>query len=102
MDAMSETTTARTTPNGDATTLLPDEELIFVLGRALHQAGLPAHRVESTLGRVADRLGLTVHSFCLPTGLLLSSERAGHWTTMLVRLSPRPADLERLRRLTIE
>jgi uncharacterized membrane protein YjjP (DUF1212 family) len=98
---MSETTAAKPT-TADAAKIVPDEELIFVLGQALHQAGLPAHRVESTLARVADRLGLRVHSFCLPTGLLLSSEREGLWATRLIRLPPKPADLERLRRLTIE
>src|SRR6478735_8573400 len=100
-EAMTETTTA-TPPVETPSGFLPDDELIFLLGRALHQAGLPAHRVESSLERTAGRLGLTVHSFCLPTGLLLSLERGDHCTTRLIRLAPRPTDLERLRRLTIE
>lgn len=79
-----------------------DVELIRVLGRALHQAGLPAHRLESMLERVASRLDLTIHSFSLPTGLLLCAERGGASSTVLIRLPPKPTDLERLRRLTIE
>jgi uncharacterized membrane protein YjjP (DUF1212 family) len=78
-----------------------EEELIIVLGRALHQAGQPAHRLESTLVRVAGRLGVTVHSFSLPTGLLLSFHGSRPPATVLVRLSPKPADLDRLRQLTI-
>jgi uncharacterized membrane protein YjjP (DUF1212 family) len=78
-----------------------EEELIVVLGRALHQAGQPAHRLESTLVRVARRLGVTVHSFSLPTGLLLGFRGSGPPMAVLDRLSPRPADLERLRGLTI-
>jgi len=80
----------------------PNEELVFGLGRALHQAGLPSHRLESLLDRVAARLGLTVHSFSLPTGLLLCSERPGVPVTLLLRLSPKPTDLEKMRRLTAE
>ena len=61
----------------DASGLRFEEELILVLGRALHGVGQPAHRLESMLVRVAGRLGVTVHVFSLPTGLLLSFERAG-------------------------
>jgi uncharacterized membrane protein YjjP (DUF1212 family) len=80
-----------------------DEELIVALGRALHQVGQPAHRLESTLGRVADRVGLEIHAFSLPTGLMISFERPGdRATTRLLRLPPRPTNLECLRRLSIE
>jgi uncharacterized membrane protein YjjP (DUF1212 family) len=79
-----------------------EEELIVDLGGALHQVGQPAHRLESTLVRVAGRLGVTVHSFSMPTGLLLSFHRSGLPATVLIRLSPKPADLDRLKRLTIE
>jgi uncharacterized membrane protein YjjP (DUF1212 family) len=80
----------------------PDEEILFTLGRAMHQAGLPAHRIEAALGRVAQRLNLTVHSFSLPTGLLLCSTRDGVPTTVLFRLSSQPTNLEGLRRLMVE
>ncbi|MDR3637713.1 MAG: threonine/serine exporter family protein [Isosphaeraceae bacterium] len=82
--------------------LHPNEELVFGLGTALHQAGLPSHRLESMLERVAIRLGVKVHSFSLPTGLLLCSERAGLPVTMLIRLPPQATNLEKLRRLTVE
>lgn len=82
--------------------LHPSEELVFGLGRALHQAGLPSHRLESLLDRVASRLGIVVHSFSLPTGLLLCSERPDMPVTLLLRMPPRTTDLEKMRRLTVE
>jgi uncharacterized membrane protein YjjP (DUF1212 family) len=86
----------------DASGLRFDEELICELGLALHNVGQPAHRLESTLARVACRLGLVVQSFSLPTGLMLCFKRAGTPATVLVRLSPKPTDLERMRQRTIE
>ncbi|WP_406693774.1 threonine/serine exporter family protein [Singulisphaera sp. Ch08] len=100
-------TSPSATPNQDAaaaSSQAADEELILALGRALHQVGQPAHRLESTLGRVADRLELELQAFSLPTGLLISFERPGEGatTTRLLRLPPRPTNLECLRRLSIE
>ncbi|AGA28534.1 threonine/serine exporter family protein [Singulisphaera acidiphila] len=94
-------------PNQDADPALhraSDEDLIVALGRALHQVGQPAHRLESTLGRVAARLDLEIHAFSLPTGLLISFERPGDsvTTTRLLRLPLKPTNLECLRRLSIE
>jgi uncharacterized membrane protein YjjP (DUF1212 family) len=94
-----ETVTAQATAGATAR---PEEELVFTLGRALHQAGLPSHRLESMLERVAARLGVTVHPFSLPTGLLLCAERPGASVTTLFRLAPKPTDMEKLRRLTAE
>lgn len=88
---------------GAGLTQASDEELVLTLGRALHQVGQPAHRLESTLGRVASRLDLEIHAFSLPTGLLISFERPGGGaTTRLLRLPLRPTNLECLRRLSIE
>ena len=90
------------------TMLRPDEqvfgaeELILVLGGALHAAGLPAHRLEELICRVADRYGILVHTFCLPTGLLLSFVREGPPITAMLRLAPSPTNLDKLRRLTAE
>ncbi|HEU5117219.1 MAG TPA: threonine/serine exporter family protein [Isosphaeraceae bacterium] len=78
------------------------DELLVTLGRALHQAGLPSHRLEAMLGRMAARLGTKVHAFSLPTGLLLCIGRGRDLKTVLVRLPPRPTDLGRLRLLMIE
>lgn len=78
------------------------EELVYVLGGALHAAGLPAHRLEEMLNRVAMRYGIQVHVFSLPTGLLYSFVRQGPPVTALLRLAPSPTNLEKLRRLTAE
>lgn len=82
----------------------PDEgqELVFALGRALHQAGSPSHRLEETLGRVAARLGMSIEVFALPTGLFLSAWRGKAATIRMFRLLPKATNLERLRLLTIE
>ena len=74
----------------------------MTLGRSLHQAGLPSHRLEAMLFRVAGRLGTTVHAFSLPTGLLLCIGQGEDTWTTLVRLPPCLTDLGRLRLLTIE
>lgn len=94
-------------PNQEAERALSreaDEELILTLSRALHQVNQPAHRLESTLSRVAERLNLEIHAFSLPTGLLISLKRPGDsvTTTRLLRLPSGPTNLECLRRLSIE
>src|SRR5262245_35038152 len=85
----------------DERTVKADEPIV-VLGGALHSAGLPSHRLEDLLNRAAARYGIQVHTFALPTGMLYSFVRQGPPATALLRLAPKPTDLERLRRLTAE
>ena len=98
--------TTATTPPAEAPgrpTPESDHGVLFTLARALHQAGLPSHRLESMLGRVAARMGWSVEAFALPTGLLVSAWRGDEPPTIrLFRLMPRPTHLERLRLLTLE
>jgi uncharacterized membrane protein YjjP (DUF1212 family) len=75
-------------------------DAVLALGQALHSAGLPAHRLESMLVRAARRLGLTLHPFCLPTGLLLSFEDDTGAQARLLRTPLGTMHLERLCRLT--
>ncbi|WP_435021155.1 threonine/serine ThrE exporter family protein [Tundrisphaera sp. TA3] len=82
--------------------IVPEREVLFTLAKTLHQAGVPSHRLEATLARVAERLGICVEAFALPTGLILSAGRGEGAAVRLFRLPPRPTDLERLRRLTSE
>lgn len=79
-----------------------DQQVLFSLGRALHQAGLPSHRLEEMLGRVAARTGWAVETFAMPTGLILSAWRGDESEFRLFRLYPRPIHLERIRLLTEE
>lgn len=73
---------------------------ITALARGLHGCGVSSHRLEATLNRVSERLGLPLQVFGLPTGLFLSwSGPAGPATTQLLRVQPGRVDLERLSRL---
>ena len=71
-------------------------DTVVALGEALHSVGLPAHRVEAMLGQAADRLGLVLHAFCLPTGLLLSFEDNPVPQTYVLRAQLSAVHLERL------
>ena len=50
----------------------PAVRFLVALGRALHESGVSAHRIEETLLLAADRLGVLLHVFTLPTGMFLS------------------------------
>lgn len=47
-------------------------EFVVALGRALHQRGVPAHRLEQALQEVAQALGLEAQFYATPTALLSS------------------------------
>jgi uncharacterized membrane protein YjjP (DUF1212 family) len=71
---------------------------VLELGRALHQHGAPAHRLESALGELSEALGLEASFFATPTALFSSfrgTERDGSWSerTHLRRLEPGDVDL---------
>jgi uncharacterized membrane protein YjjP (DUF1212 family) len=76
-------------------------DALAALGQALHSAGQPAHRLESMLVLAARRLGLILHPFCLPTGLLLSFEDETGTQVRLLRMPLGTTHLERLSRLAI-
>lgn len=73
-------------------------QLLVSLTRALHQVGLPAHRLEETLMLVAGRLGVTLQVMSLPTGVLLSFDDLGQ--TRILRTHSGRIDLERLAQLS--
>jgi uncharacterized membrane protein YjjP (DUF1212 family) len=73
-------------------------EFVLELGRALHQHGAPAHRLESALQELSGALGLDASFFATPTALFSSFRSAtarGPWTerTHLRRLDPGEVDL---------
>ncbi|HVS65578.1 MAG TPA: threonine/serine exporter family protein [Thermoanaerobaculia bacterium] len=75
-------------------------ELLLDLGRALHQYGTPAHRLESAVSDVAAALGLRAGVFSTPTALFAtfsaSTSAGGPRETHLERLAPSEVDLGKL------
>ena len=69
------------------------------LGRAFQAFGIPAHRFEDALARIAARLGLDGQFFALPTAFFASlGKHDQHWT--FIQRSPAgDADLGRLSEL---
>lgn len=73
--------------------------LVAALGRALHEAGAPAHQLEQSMESVAARLGLRGQFFVTPTAIYLSFQGDDGYQTVLLRSDSGDVDLERLARL---
>jgi uncharacterized membrane protein YjjP (DUF1212 family) len=75
-----------------------DASLAFLmrLARALLGWGLPAQRVEESLERLADSLGLDIEVISTPTGLVATLSDGEATRTRVVRMQPGGSDLERL------
>ncbi len=86
------------TPSIDPSELTRTEAIEFLLeiGRDLHQAGTPAHRLEETLEAIAVQLGLEAQLFSTPTSLLVAIGATSEQRTFLLRIEPGEVDLERL------
>ncbi|MEZ4449204.1 MAG: threonine/serine exporter family protein [Nannocystaceae bacterium] len=63
-------------------------ELVVRLGQALHRLGAPADRVEATMSRVSERLGVAGQFFAVPTSIHAAFGAPGAQVTFLVRLPP--------------
>jgi uncharacterized membrane protein YjjP (DUF1212 family) len=76
----------------------PDPEIrcLLALGSALLGYGLPAHRVEESLLRLARALGVQISVFGLPTVVLITAHRRGCDTTHSARAALAAIDLSRL------
>lgn len=70
-------------------TLIMDACLLA--GKVMLQSGAETHRVEDTMIRIAASCGVKVHSFVMPTGIIVSIDDT-EWT-QLVRISDRSTDL---------
>ena len=70
---------------------------VLLLGRALHQAGYSAQRLEDDLGAVAHRLAL-IHPqfFSTPTSIMASFGPVGRQRTHMLRVEPGEVNLGRL------
>jgi len=75
-------------------------ELLAMLGRSLHTSGLPSHRLERTLRKTADQLGVPIQVLALPTGFLFTAGGEAAPVTVLLRINPAVVHLERLARLS--
>ncbi len=75
------------------------QELLVRLGRALHEAGLPAPQLEGTLGRVATQLGVPAQFFSTPTSLMFGFGTGLGQRMHLERVAPAGVDLGRLTEL---
>lgn len=78
----------------------PYATLVLNLGRALLHVGSPAHRLESAMQVMADRLGLKAEFFSTPTALIVSLGDGNRQQTYLARVEPGGSDLGKLSELT--
>ncbi len=70
--------------------------LVINLGRALLHVGSPAHRLESAMQIMADRLGLKAEFFSTPTALVVSLGDGSQQKTFLARSEPGTPNLGKL------
>lgn len=74
----------------------PRTGFLIALGRALHENGIPAHRLEETLGVAARHLGLRAEFFSTPTSLISAFGEPGSQQTALSRVTPGELRLDRI------
>lgn len=69
---------------------------LLEMGRALHEAGAPSHRIEDALSALALRLGVVGHFFTTPTSIFASFGPPEEQRTSLLRVEPSGVNLERM------
>ena len=77
-------------------TVDPRIDFLIALGRALHENGIPAHRLEDTLSVAARRLDLRAEFFSTPTSLISAFGEPGSQQTSLARVTPGEMRLDRI------
>lgn len=70
----------------------PRGRFLIALARALHESGVPAHRLEDTVDLAANALGVPVNCLSQPTSLILDLGDGAH----VLRVHPREVHLERM------
>jgi len=83
-------------PSSSSTTANPRVAFVLRLAKALHSHGAPAHRLEQAVEQVAERIGLRIELFSLPTSIFAKVTVDGQDTTHLQRVYPSEVNLERL------
>lgn len=83
---------------GISNSVLTHSEIAFVLrlGRALHQYGYPAHRVEAVMQRAAQQFELEGQFFTTPTSIFAAFGALEEQRTFLMRVEPGESDLGKL------
>ena len=74
----------------------PEAAFVLTLGRALHTYGTPAHRLEDTLNRVCERIGVEGQFFTQPTAIFAAFGPLERQRTFLIRVEPGEVQLDRL------
>ncbi len=69
---------------------------ILELGRGLHEAGAPSHRIEDAMSVLALRLGVSGQFFTTPTSIFASFGPPEEQRTALLRVEPAGVNLERM------
>lgn len=64
------------------------DRFLALLARLLHEAGTPSHRIESIVAGCAERLGMKVSIFSLPTWISISVDDDGAQRTTNFRVDP--------------
>src|SRR4051812_40779391 len=77
----------------------PAVEFVLRLGRALHENGAPAHRLEDAMRSVSTRLDVEGQIFSTPTAIFASFVERGEPRTYLPRVTGGLIDLGRLAEL---
>ena len=91
------TATPTATPTAAPTVSGPDAVgFILRLGRALHNAGFTAHRLEATLSDVSRKLGLEAQFFSTPTSIMAAFGPPDAQRTHLIRAEPGSTNLSHL------
>ncbi len=72
---------------------------LLELGRGLHEAGAPAHRVEDAMGALARRLGVRGQFFTAPTSIFASFGPPEEQRTAMLSVQPGSVNLERMSQL---
>lgn len=83
-------------PDPRSPRLSPEVDFCLTLGRSLQRYGIPAHRFETVMARVCERLGLQGQFFAQPTAFYASIDEGGRNKTYLERSPFSDVDLERL------
>ncbi|MEO0513395.1 MAG: threonine/serine exporter family protein [Planctomycetota bacterium] len=72
---------------------------VLEMGRSLHEAGAPAHRLEKAMVTIAGRLGLRAEVFSTPTAIFASFGPLSDQRSFMMRVEPGALDLERMIRV---
>ncbi|MDA3932815.1 MAG: threonine/serine exporter family protein [Gammaproteobacteria bacterium] len=75
-------------------------QLILTMGRALLTLGSPAHRLETAMTGIAERLGLTAQFFSTPSALFVALGKHHRQQTFMMRITQSGVDFSRLADIT--